>query len=94
MLYHVSKVSDTSNTNASKECNICRYWYFLNKGFTFQPYICNGCLYILMMPLSLSVIVILKFHDVDYRCIINRISKSEAINVMQNIDSSETSRKL
>ena len=22
-------------TSASKECNICHYWYFVNKGFKF-----------------------------------------------------------
>ena len=26
---------------ASKECDICHYWYFLNKRFSFQPYVCN-----------------------------------------------------
>ena len=27
---------DVYKTSASKECNICHYWYFLNKGFKFQ----------------------------------------------------------
>ena len=26
-----------------KECDICHYWYFLNKGSKFQPDVCNGC---------------------------------------------------
>ena len=25
----------------SKECNICHYWYFLDKGFKFQSDVCN-----------------------------------------------------
>ena len=25
-----------------KERNICQYWHFLDKGFNFQPYFCNG----------------------------------------------------
>ena len=31
----VSEVTDVNKTNTSKECDICHYWYFLNKGFKF-----------------------------------------------------------
>ena len=48
---------------------------FLNEGFKFQPYICNECHDIFMMSMNLNNIAILKSHGVDYRCIINRISK-------------------
>ena len=27
---------DVNKTSATKECAICHYWYFLNKGFKFQ----------------------------------------------------------
>ena len=26
-----------------KECNICQYWYFSDKDFKYEPYLCNGC---------------------------------------------------
>ena len=32
-----------NKTNASKECDICHYWYFLEKNFKYEPYLCNGC---------------------------------------------------
>ena len=32
----VSEGTDVNKTSASKECGICHYWYFLNKGFKFQ----------------------------------------------------------
>ena len=32
-----------NKTNSSKECDICHYWYFLNKGLKYEPYLCNGC---------------------------------------------------
>ena len=35
--------------------------------------------------MNLSYIVILNIKNADYRCIISGISKSEAINLMQNI---------
>ena len=34
---------DVNKTNASKECNICPHWYFLDKGFKFELQVCNGC---------------------------------------------------
>ena len=34
---------DINQTNASKECDICHYWYFLDKNFNYEPYFCNGC---------------------------------------------------
>ena len=37
----VSEGTDDSKTSKSKECDICHYWYFLNKGFKFQSDICN-----------------------------------------------------
>ena len=44
MLYvdriHVSEGIDVNKTYKSKECDICDYWYFLNKGFKFQPNVC------------------------------------------------------
>ena len=32
-----------NKTSASKECDICHYWYFLDKKFIYKPYLCNGC---------------------------------------------------
>ena len=44
--------------------------------------------------MNYSNIAILKIKNVDYRCIITGISKSEAINLMQNINLTEKSRTL
>ena len=32
----VSKGSDINKTRASKECDICHYWYFFKKGLSFN----------------------------------------------------------
>ena len=39
----VSERTDVNKTSESKECNVWHYWYFLNKGFTFQPNVFNRC---------------------------------------------------
>ena len=30
---------DVDKANKSKECMLCHYWYFLNKSFSYGPYI-------------------------------------------------------
>ena len=44
--------------------------------------------------MNLSNIFILKIKSADYYCIITGISKSEAINLLQNIDLTEKSGTL
>ena len=60
-----------------------RNWYFLNFSFKFQRNVCNRCHGLLMMSVNLSDIAILNIKGFDYRCIINLISKNEAINLMK-----------
>ena len=98
MLYYdridVSEGTDVNKTSESNECDICHYWYVLNKGFKFQPNVCNRCHDLLMMSLNLSDVAILNIKGSDYRCIISGIRKSEAVNLMQNTDLTEKSRTL
>ena len=90
MLYferiNVSKGIDVNRTSESKECDIFLYWYFLNKSFRFQPNVCSRSHDLLMMLMNLSDITISNIKIDDYRCIISGISKSEAINLMQNAE--------
>ena len=37
----VSEGVNVNKTGESKGCDGCHYWYFLNKGFKFQPNVCN-----------------------------------------------------
>ena len=39
---HISEGIDTNKLDKSKECDICYYWYFLDKNFNYEPYLCNG----------------------------------------------------
>ena len=56
----VSEGIDVNKTNASKECDICHYWYFLNYSFRFQPNVRNRCHDSLMMSINLGDIAVLK----------------------------------
>ena len=34
---------DVNESDKSKKCMLCHYWYFLDKSFSYGPYLCNGC---------------------------------------------------
>ena len=79
----VSEGIDINKTSASKECDICHYWHFLNYSLQYQPNVCNRCHDLLMMSMGLGEITNIK--GSDYCCIISLISKNEAISLMQNV---------
>ena len=66
----VSEGIDANKRIKSQEYDICHYWYFLNKGFKFQPNVFSKCHDLLMMSMNLSDIAILNIKDSDYCCII------------------------
>ena len=78
MLY--SESIDVNKTSALKQCIIFFYWTFI-KCLSFHPAVCNGCDNVLLISMNLNDTVILTIHIVDYHYIINRISKSEAVNL-------------
>ena len=74
----ISEGIDTNKTSASKECNICYYWYFLDKNFTYGPYLCNGY-YDLMQKVA---VVFIKRND--YRIHFSYMNKKDVIVIMAN----------
>ena len=96
MLYYdridVSEWTDVNKTSASKECDVCHYWFFWNYTFTFQANVCNRCHDLLMMSINLSNIAVLNIKGSDYCCIISLISKNEVTNLMKIVDLTKKSR--
>ena len=82
MLYYdridIGEGIDPTKSNRSKEFMICRY-YFFNHGFKFQNFVCNGPHDLIMLSVNTSDLAIITVKNVDYRCIIYDITKSEAI---------------
>ena len=39
----ISEGIDVNKINESKESKFCHYWYFLNKTFSYGPYLCDAC---------------------------------------------------
>ena len=55
----VSEGIDVNKTSASKECELCHYWFFKDAGFKFEEHVCNGCHDLLTIAYLLENIVIL-----------------------------------
>ena len=80
----VSEGIDVNKTNASKECELCHYWFYKSIGFKFEEHICNGCYDLLTMAYSLKNIAILSAKGAIFRCLLIGISKNEALKNVNN----------
>ena len=75
----ISEGIDINKTNASKEYELCHYWFFKDIGFKFEEHVCNRCHDLLMMAHSLKNIVILSARGNTFRCLLKGISKNEGL---------------
>ena len=60
------------------------YYCFLIHGFKFQDSVCNSCHYLTMLSVNIINIAIITVTNINYRCIIHNISKSQAINLLKS----------
>ena len=63
----ISEGIDIKRTSASKECDICHYWYFKDIGFKYEPYLCNGCHDLMEKTVSFDNVVIVYVKGSAYR---------------------------
>ena len=80
----VSEVIDLSKSDKSKDCMICHYWYFKNIGYKYEPHVFNGCHDLSVVVFDLNDFMILNIKGIDYRCYVFNMSKSDAINLLNN----------
>ena len=59
-------------------------FFFFNRGFEFEDFICNGCHDLSTLSVNISDIAMITVKNIDYRYIIHNISKSEAIILSEN----------
>ena len=63
----ISEEIDINKTNGSKECDICHYWYFLDKGFKYEPNLCNGSHDLMQKDLNFNDVAIVSVKKINYR---------------------------
>ena len=72
------------SSDKSKECHICHYWYFLDKNFSYQTYLCNGCHDLMQKAMNFNDVAIVSVKGNDYRIHFWYMSKNDAISIMHN----------
>ena len=80
----VSEGNDVNKTSASKERELCHYWFFKDIGFKFEEHVCNKCHALLTMAYSLKNIAMLSAKGVTFKCILMGISKKEGLKRLNN----------
>ena len=80
----VSEGIDINKTSASKECELCYYWFFKDIGFKFEEHVCHKCHDVLTIVHSLKDIAILNVKGATFRCILMGISKNEGLKRLNN----------
>ena len=87
LMYERIDISDGIDVNKSyksKECTLCHYWYFLDKSFSYGPYLCDGCYNMPQKCNELKNIAIIRINKSVYRIYFLFMSKREARKLMTN----------
>ena len=80
----ISKGIDVDMSNKSKECMLCHYWYFLDKNFSYGPYLCDGCFNVTQKSNNFKNIAIVHIKKSACRIYSLYMSKNEAKKLMTN----------
>ena len=78
----ISEGIDVNKKSASKECDICHYWYFKDIGLKYEKYLCNGCHDLMQKAVSFNNVDIIYVKGSAYRINFWYMSKDDAINIM------------
>ena len=86
---NISEGIDINKRNASKECDICHYWYFLHTNFKYEPYLCNGYHELMPKAMNCNDVAIVSVKGSGYRLHFWYTSKKDAVNIMKNSNLNE-----
>ena len=74
----------SKNILFSKKCTVCKYWYFINKNFNYQRYVCDGCHDMSLKAISMHNVAIGYNDGIPYRINFIFMSKNDALNLIKN----------
>ena len=78
----ISEGTNVDMSDKTKECMLCHYWYFLDKNFSYGPYLCDGCYNMMQKCSKLKNIAIVHVKESVYKFFFLYISKREAKKLM------------
>ena len=65
----------------SREYSLCKFYYFLDKNFSYGPYLCNGCYDMSLKAISMENLAIIN-HNGNHEQ--KSMSKKDAFNLIKN----------
>ena len=68
----------------SRECSLSKSYYFLDKNFSYGPYLCNGCYDMSLKVVSIQNLAIINHNGNYYRVNFAFMSKKDAFNLIKN----------
>ena len=80
----ISEGIDINKTSASKKCDICHCWYFLDKNFNYKPYLFNGYHDFMQKAMNFNDVTIASIKVNDSRIHFWYMRKDDAISIMRN----------
>ena len=80
----ISDGIDVDMSDKSKECMLCHYWYFLDRNFSYGPYLCDDCYNVTQKSNNLKNIAIVRVKKKVYRVHFQYMSKREAKKLITN----------
>ena len=80
----ISDGIDVNESDKSKKYMLCHYWCFLDKNFSYEPYLCDGCYNMTQKCNELKNIAIIHIKKSAYRICFLFMSKRKAKKLMVN----------
>ena len=68
----------------SRKCNLCKFYYFLDKNFNYGPYLCDSCYDISLKAINMKNLAIAYRGEQPYRINFKPMSKNDAFNLIKN----------
>ena len=68
----------------SKECSLCKFYYFLDKNFNYGPCLCNSCYDMSLKAISMQNLAIVYHGENVYRVNFAFMSKKDAFDLIKN----------
>ena len=68
----------------SARCSLCKFYYFLDKNFSYGPFLCNGCYDMSLKAISMQNLTIINHNGNHYRVNFAFISKKDAYSLIKN----------
>ena len=68
----------------SKECSLCKFYHFLDKNFSYGPYLCNSCYDMSLKAIRMQNLAIINHNGNHYRVNFAFMSKKDPFNLIKN----------